>query len=316
MDNQAAVQALNAGTSSNQADKLSIQRIWKHIKQQKATVEFRYIKRSRNLATAPTTQNVAQLLRDLPRFDLKLLPGKVIPPEMRNSTKNLSSGEEVVNWASFMESEGFIQRCSPDYPEVVTRHWAVPKKDGRWRIVGNFTALNRLTCKDFGKRLDPLQLVKELSQYRYKSKLDLVNGFYLVRTTPNAEKMLGINIEGQMYVYRRMPMGTSGSPGVFSWFIPKLLSLLPTQIHRNVLIYQDDLLIGGATPQQVTTVIHEIEKVLKHIGAQETKRSPRDNHERQSKHLGTLSATKPSPWRERSYVSSRNDSWKPSNNAN
>lgn len=166
-----------------------------------------------------------------------------------------------------MEESGFIEQVPMVYPQVVTRHWAVPKKDGRWRIAGNFVALNRLTCKEAGRKLDPLAIVKQLSSFRYKAKLDLVNGFYFVQTTTNAQQLLGLNVDNKMYVYKRMPMGTSGSPGVFSWFVPHLLSLVPAAIHKNILIYQDDIMIGGSTLTEVTAIIKEIEQVLQLIDA-------------------------------------------------
>lgn len=158
----------------------------------------------------------------------------------------------VTKWINSMKEAGFITEANIEDIAVFTKHRAVDKKGtAEKRFVGNFIPLNEMTAKISGLKVDGFKLAHKLAGFPWKAKIDLSAGFYTVRAAHSAKKYLGIYHKGHAYVYQRMPMGPRNSPAVFSYFLPSLFeqTLVPGW-QEYVTIYQDDILIGGRSPDK------------------------------------------------------------------
>jgi hypothetical protein len=113
----------------------------------------------------------------------------------------------------------------------------IPKKDMTVRTISDFRELNkRIVGRPFPipKICTTLQ---ELEGFTYVTTLDLSMGYYTIRLNPMAVKMCTIIFPFGKYSYLRLPMGMSGSAGIFQ---AELIDLMETL--EYVQAYIDDLL--------------------------------------------------------------------------
>ena len=79
---------------------------------------------------------------------------------------------------------------------------------------------------------------------KYFSKIDLSSAFLQVPPHDDFRKYTTINTQEGLYEYNYLPFGTSASPAIFQNFMCKILSNV-----KNVVIYQDDLLISAESEE-------------------------------------------------------------------
>lgn len=199
----------------------------------------------------------------LPQFSIALTPEAIVPSQLTSPQRNITASAECHRWIQRMIAAGQMQQCRREDLMFFTRHRDVPKAGTtERRIVGDFRDLNDITTKIAGMRIDCLEMCRKLASFKYKAKIDLSGGFYNVAAHPESYKYLGIYDGRNYFHYTCMPMGTSNSPSIFSYFMPTLLSRLPPEYHRFVANYQDDILVFGPTSQVVARAVKAVRKLL------------------------------------------------------
>lgn len=156
----------------------------------------------------------------------KFVPVRRIPHSQRESlAKHLNE----------MEQKGIIKKCK-------TSTWNSPlflvkKKDGSYRPVSDFRALN--------KQLDDIyfpipfisDLLDSLHGTKFFSSVDLRSGFFNIVLDPESTYCTAFSALGQTYIYLRLPQGISQSPILFQQIMTEIFHDDP-----SFKVYLDDVL--------------------------------------------------------------------------
>ena len=116
----------------------------------------------------------------------------------------------------------------------------VPKKDGRLRLVVDYRKLNAATVKNAYPLPLISQILAELREAKYFTKLDLVGAYQLLRMAPGSEELTAYRTQYGMYESLVMRDGLCNAPASFQHFLNDIFSEL---IGENLSIYIDDILI-------------------------------------------------------------------------
>jgi len=171
---------------------------------------------------------------------IDLIPEAMLPdgPIYPLSKKELDA---LWDYIREMEEHGMIRRSSLP---IGTPILFVPKPDGTLRLCVDYRGLNKITIKN----KYPLPLMSEhrsrLSKGTIFTKLDLQNGYYLIRMAEGEEWKTTFKSRYGLYEYTLMPFGLCNAPSTFQSMINnKFRDMLPV----GVIAYMDDILIYTAT---------------------------------------------------------------------
>ncbi len=132
----------------------------------------------------------------------------------------------------------------------------VPKPHGRGlRLCVDYRGLNRVTIMN----RFPLPLMKELQDRTNKakifSKIDLKNGYNLIRIKKGDEWKTAFRTRYGHYEYLVMPFGLANAPATFQNMIHDILRDL---LDRGVIAYLDDILIYSETEEEHEALVAEV----------------------------------------------------------
>ena len=139
------------------------------------------------------------------------IPVYVPKSEARSSQRVSRPSPELLKaLRSAVECELLVPSQHPDV--VCSHHFVTPKSDGTGRLIADLREVN-----DFldPKRFRLIQL-RELpgSVKRFLAKADLTKAFWQVPVGAASQNLMGVDFEGQRWVYKGLPMGLSISPSV------------------------------------------------------------------------------------------------------
>uniref|UniRef100_A0A3B5R643 ribonuclease H n=1 Tax=Xiphophorus maculatus TaxID=8083 RepID=A0A3B5R643_XIPMA len=117
---------------------------------------------------------------------------------------------------------------------------------GGWRPVINFKALNRRTIANRASLINPQGALKTLRVKKFKSCIDLANGFFSLRLARQSQGKTAFTHKGKSYVWQRLPQGYKNSPNVFQSAVMEVLGDV------GATVYIDDFL--KMTLQKLTNV--------------------------------------------------------------
>jgi len=115
-----------------------------------------------------------------------------------------------------MEDHGKIRRSSSPLGAPIL---FVPKADGTLRLCVDYRGLNKITIKN--KYLLPLmsELRSRLGKATIFTKLDLKNGYYLIRMAEGEEWKTAFKNRYGLYEYTVIPFGLYNAPSTFQSMI-------------------------------------------------------------------------------------------------
>lgn len=140
----------------------------------------------------------------------------------------------------------------------------VPKPHGRGlRLCVDYRGLNKVTVLN----RYPLPLISELKDRvqgaRLFTRIDLKNGYNLVRIKKGDEWKTAFRTRYGHFEYLVMPMGLTNAPATFQGFINSILKDL---IDLGVIVYIDDILIYSETEEEHVRLVREVLSRLKEYG--------------------------------------------------
>jgi len=137
----------------------------------------------------------------------------------------------------------------------------VPKPHGRGlRFCVDYQGLNKVTIMN--RR--PLPIMNELRDQvqgaRVFTKIDLQNGFHLVRVKEGDECNTAFCTRYGLYEYTVMPFGLANAPATFH---VAMETIFRDMLDRGLLIYMDDFVIYSETEEEHTQIVLEVLRRLK-----------------------------------------------------
>uniref|UniRef100_A0A3B3H5K4 Gypsy retrotransposon integrase-like protein 1 n=1 Tax=Oryzias latipes TaxID=8090 RepID=A0A3B3H5K4_ORYLA len=186
---------------------------------------------------------------------IELLSGASLP---KGRLFNLP-GPEKLSMESYIQEALSLGHIRPSSSPVGAGFFFVEKKDKTLRPCIDYRELNQITVKD--KYSLPLinSVFDSVQGANIFSKLDLRNGYHLVRVREGDEWKTAFNTPLGHYEYLVMPFGLTNAPAVFQRLVNDVLRDF---LNRFVFIYLDDILVYSSNAAEHR---HHVRLVLERL---------------------------------------------------
>ena len=136
----------------------------------------------------------------------------------------------------------------------------VLKPDGPLRFCVDYRELNKITI--INKHPLPLmsELRSRLSKATIFTKLDLKNGYYLIRMAEGEECKTALKSRYGLYEYTMMPFGLCNAPSTFQSMINNVFR---DMLDVGVIAYMDDILIYTETVEEHVALVRRVMERLR-----------------------------------------------------
>ena len=140
-----------------------------------------------------------------------------------------------------LEQQGIIRKV--DHSEWAAPIVVVPKKDGRFRLCGDYkVTINQALSIDQYQLPKPADMFATLANGTLFSKLDLSQAYLQLQLDETSLPYLTVNSHQGLYQHTRLPFGVASAPAIFQRLMNTILHDIP-----GVICYIDDILVTGKT---------------------------------------------------------------------
>jgi len=195
----------------------------------------------------------AKMLAPLRTFDhgINLKDGAELPwgPIYRMSADQLNEPDKYLKR---MLAEGKIADIESPYGAPIL---FVPKPDGSLRLCVDYRNLNKLTI--LNKYPLPLMdaLRERVAGAQVFTKLDLKDGYHLIRIRKGDEHKTAFGTRYGQYEYKVIPFGLINAPTTFQTMMNNILREF---LNRKVVVYLDDILIYSENREDHIQLVQKV----------------------------------------------------------
>lgn len=203
-------------------------------------------------------RGVRELFPKMPGVKVQFSVDRSVVPE-KNAYYNVPAAfrEGARKRLREMLEKGIIEEVK-SAPNWISGMSAVPKGKDDFRLVVNMKAPNRAIKREYF-RLPLVQEMKvKLSGAKYFTKLDLTSAYYHLELAEESRDLTTFLSEEGMYRFCRLLFGVNAAPEIFQREMVRILKGI-----KNVIIYIDDILIFGATLEDLRETVAKVMAVLK-----------------------------------------------------
>ena len=187
--------------------------------------------------------------KGLPPIRLKNRP---VNPGLTGSLK-----EQIATWLK----DGVIRSggVSPwNFPLLPVR-----KKNGKWRWVIDFRALNSVTRKDSFPIPNIIELLSYLRKSKFFTSLDLAQAFHSIPVREDDREKLSFCALDKFYQFYHMPFRLTSAPNTWARLVTQVLQEIPK---NQLIVFFDDLLIHSPNLETHVGTLKKVFVLLKQAG--------------------------------------------------
>ena len=160
--------------------------------------------------------------------------------------------ERVEQELDRLEREGVLEKTH--YSEWAAPIVAVPKRDGRIRVCGDYkVTVNSVLDVDQYPLPKPEDIFASLSGGKRFTVLDLTNAYNQLLLDGDSRKFVTINTHKGLYQYTRLPFGIASAPAIFQRTMDTILQGI-----EGVACYIDDIIVTGKTAEEHFQHLEEV----------------------------------------------------------
>ena len=158
-----------------------------------------------------------------------------------------------------LEKMGILEKV--DHSDWATPIVPVPKKDGKFRICGDYkVTINPVLDIDQHPLPRPEEIFATLAGGQKFTTLDLSQAYQQVLLEESSRKLVTVNTHKGLYRYTRLPFGVASAPAIFQRTMDVVLQGLP-----NVMCYLDDIIISGTSDaEHLSSLARVLDRLQSH----------------------------------------------------
>ena len=184
-------------------------------------------------------------------------------PAVYSAEQSLLMQEEV----STLLEKGAVIRVDNPQPQgnFYSTLFLVPKKGGQMRPVINLKNLNEWVAPQHFK-MEGMGTLRELLRVNdWMVKVDLKDAYFTVPMHPSHQSYLRFMVGQEHYQFTCLPFGLSCAPWVFTK-VMKPIAIFLRSMGVRMIIYIDDILLMGNSPEQVESHLETLIFLLTNLG--------------------------------------------------
>jgi len=110
------------------------------------------------------------------------------------------------------------------YPDWLANTVVVKKKNGKWRVCVDYTALNKACHKDSFPLQHIERLVEATAGHKILSFMDAFSGYNQILMHPNDQEKTAFTTDKGIYCYKVMPLGLKNAGVTYQRLVNKMFA--------------------------------------------------------------------------------------------